>query len=249
MGWCSPGVAVTYTRFMTFDVALNPAEIARLPKRDLSDTTCVVFDVLRATSSMLTALANGADEIHPVTTLDEAFAMKKEIAGAKLAGERHGERPDGFDYGNSPLEFRNMHGAKLVWTTTNGTVALKACEHSERVLVGALLNITALREELQWVEPERVLLVCAGTFEEFALEDAYAAGILISEFPEAKLTDAARAALGTTKLYPKAIDALRAARNGQALVQKGREAEVEWCAKVSAYNVAAFMDGSIVRRI
>jgi 2-phosphosulfolactate phosphatase len=234
---------------MIIDVALNPAEIALLPKRDLSNTTCVVFDVLRATSSMLTALAHGAEEIHPVTTLEEAFALKKEVPGARLAGERQGEMPKGFDYGNSPLEFRNAHRAKLIWTTTNGTVALMTCEHAERVLVGALLNIAALHEELQWAEPERVLLVCAGTFEEFALEDAYAAGVLISEFPEAQLTDAARAALGTTKLFPKAIDALRAARNGQALKQKGRDAEVEWCAQVSAYNVAAFMDGPIVRRL
>jgi len=196
---------------------------------------------------MVTALANGAEEIHPVTTLEEAFALKKDLPGARLAGERQGERPHGFDYGNSPLEFRNARGAKLIWTTTNGTIALKACEHAERVLVGALLNITALHEEIQWAEPERILLVCAGTFESFALEDAYAAGVLISEFPEAELTDAARAALATSKLYPKSIDALRAARNGQALVRKGREAEVEWCAQVSAYNVGAFMDGSIVR--
>jgi 2-phosphosulfolactate phosphatase len=234
---------------MIIDVALNPAEIALLPKRDLSDTTCVVFDVLRATSSMITALANGAEEIHPVTTLDEAFELKKDILGARLAGERHGEMPKGFDYGNSPLEFRMAHRVKLIWTTTNGTVALKACEHADRVLVGALLNIPALHDEIQWSEPERVLLVCAGTFEDFALEDAYAAGVLISEFPEAQLTDSARAALGTTKLYSKAIDALRVARNGQALKEKGRQAEVEWCAQVSAYNVGAFMDGSIVRRI
>jgi 2-phosphosulfolactate phosphatase len=234
---------------MIIDVALSPAEIALLPKRELGDTTCVVFDVLRATSSMLTALANGAEEIHPVTTLEEAFALKKEVPGARLAGERHGERPDGFDYGNSPLEFRNARGAKLIWTTTNGTIALKACEHAERILVGALLNITALHEELQWAEPERVLLVCAGTFEEFALEDAYAAGVLIAEFPDAQLTDSARAALAITKLYSKPLDALRAARNGQALARKGKNAEVEWCARVSAFNVGGFMDGAVVRSI
>jgi len=231
------------------DVALNPAEIAQLPKRELGDTTCVVFDVLRATSSMVTALASGAEVIYPVTTLEEAFEMKKEIPGARLAGERHGERPQGFDYGNSPLEFRNARGSKLIWTTTNGTIALKACERAERVLVGALLNITALLEELQWAEPERVLMVCAGTFEEFALEDAYAAGVLISEFPKAHLTDSAHAALALTKLYSKPIEALRAARNGQALTRKGRDAEVEWCARVSAFNVAGLMDGAIVRSI
>jgi 2-phosphosulfolactate phosphatase len=234
---------------MLIDVVLNPAEIALLPKRDLSNTTCVVFDVLRATSSMITALANGAEEIHPVRTLEEATAMKEEIRGVRLAGERHGEMPEGFDFGNSPLEFRDVRGAKLIWTTTNGTIALKACEHADRVLVGALLNIGALAEELRWSTPERVLLVCAGTFDDFALEDAYAAGTLIAELSETELTDSARAALATTKLYPQPLDALRVARNGQVLAGKKRDAEVEWCARVSAYNLCGFMDGAIVRRL
>lgn len=234
---------------MIIDVALNPAEINLLPKRDLSQTTCVVFDVLRATSSMITALANGAEEIHPVRTLEEAFELKTEIPGALLAGERHGEMPEGFHYGNSPLEFREMRGTKIVWTTTNGTIALKACEHAERVLVGSLLNLGAIVDELRWDDPERVLLVCAGTFDDFALEDACAAGLLASEFPEAEFTDSARAAMAVNKLYPKPIDALRAARNGQVLLAKKREAEVIWCARLSEYTVAAFMDGAVVRKI
>ena len=232
---------------MKIDVALNPAEIAHLPKRNLANTTCVVFDVLRATSSMITALAHGASEIHPVCTVEEALVLHSSLPGAVLGGERKGERIEGFNVGNSPFEYRGMTGKTIITTTTNGTVALRAVEHAERVLVGAILNLDALLEELRWAEPEEVLLVCAGTFEEFALEDAWAAGRLIDAFPDADITDSARAALGITRLFPHAIDALRAARNGRALAAKGRGAEVEWCARVSEFNVVGQMESAVIR--
>jgi 2-phosphosulfolactate phosphatase len=96
---------------MIVDVALNPAEIALLPQRDLSATTCVVFDVLRATSSMVTALANGASAIHPVRTIEEALALRQRFPDALLGGERHGDPIPGFELGNSPLEYReNVKG-------------------------------------------------------------------------------------------------------------------------------------------
>ena len=168
---------------MHIDAVLTPAEIALLPQRDLSGVTCVVFDVLRATSSMLTGLAHGAREIHPVCTIEEALALREHMGDAALGGERHGDPIPGFDVGNSPLEYReSLRDRRIISTTTNGTVALRACGHADRVLVGALLNIGALVEELRAQAPARVLLVCAGTFETFALEDAYAAGLLTAGY-------------------------------------------------------------------
>lgn len=232
---------------MKIDVALNPAEIALLPARNLAQTTCVVFDVLRATSSMITALAEGAAEIHPVRTIEEAKELAKQHRHALLGGERHGDLIPGFDMGNSPFEYRNLAKAKIITTTTNGTVALRACEHADRVLVGAILNIGALKDELQWAEPKDLLLVCAGTFEEFALEDACAAGLLIAEFPEAELTDSARAALLIANGFPDPLNALRASRNGRTLIAKGRGEEVEWCAQLSRYTMVGLMDSAVVR--
>ncbi len=232
---------------MKIDAALDPAGIAQLAHRDLSATTCVVFDVLRATSSMLTAFAHGAAEVYPVRTLEEAFELRSGIPGALLGGERNGEKPAGFDFGNSPFDYREVRGAKIVWTTTNGTIALRSCEHAARVLIGALLNLDALAAQLRGAE--RVLLVCAGTHEELALEDVCAAGCLGAMFPGAELTDAARIALAVCRAFPEPLDALRQSRNGRALSAMGRDAEVEWCARRSAYNVGAFMDGSIIRPI
>ena len=141
---------------MKLDAALTPADISRLPERDLRGTTCVVFDVLRATSSMITALANGASEIFPVKTIDEARALRGQMPDALLGGERHGERIEGFDLGNNPFDYIPVAGKRIISTTTNGTIALRACERAGRVLLGALLNLAALREELTRSRPAEV---------------------------------------------------------------------------------------------
>lgn len=230
---------------MLLDAALNPADIALLPQRDLSGTTCVVFDILRATSSMVTALAHGAAEIWPVTTIEEARALKVRLPDAILAGERHGDRIEGFELGNNPLEYTALAGRRIITTTTNGTVALRSCERASRVLVGALLNLAALRDAI--AAESRVLLVCAGTFETFALEDAIAAGLLASLFPDAELTDAARACVATARSFATPLEGLLAARNGHALCAKGWRDQIEWCAQVSRFAAVGAMSDGLIR--
>ena len=234
---------------MKLDAALTPADISQLPGRDLSGTVCVVFDVLRATSSMITALANGAAEIFPVKTIEEARALREGMPDALLGGERHGERIEGFDLGNNPFEYASCAGKRIITTTTNGTVALRSCGHAGRVLVGALLNLGALRDELTRSRPAEVLLVCAGTFETFALEDAIAAGLLAAEFPGAELSDAAIAALATARRFATPLDGLLAARNGRALAARGWNDQIEWCAQVSRFDAIGAMNGGIIRSL
>jgi len=234
---------------MKIDAALTPADISRLPERDLGATTCVVFDVLRATSSMITALANGAAEIFPAKTVEEALSLRHRMPEALLGGERHGERIDGFDLGNNPFEYTALSGRRIISTTTNGTIALRACERAHRVLVGALLNLGALRDELEHSRPAEVLLVCAGTFETFALEDAIAAGLLASWFPDAELTDAARAAMATAQSFSSPLAGLLVARNGRALAARGWRDQIEWCAQVSRFSTIGAMSGGIIRSL
>jgi len=229
------------------EVVLNPAEIAQLPSRDLAAATCVVFDVLRATSSMITALAHGAIEICPVCSVDEAWRLKMQQPDAVLGGERHGDIIPGFDIGNSPSEYTGAQDRRIITTTTNGTVALRACAGAQCVLVGALLNLGAVAAVLRARSPQAVFLVCAGTFDTFALEDAYAAGRLIAELADASLSDAAHAAAAVAARYPDAIEILLRARNGQALVAAGRSADVEWCAQVSRYTVVGQMEAAVIR--
>jgi 2-phosphosulfolactate phosphatase len=118
----------------SLDVHLTPAEFARLRSRDLSQSVCVVFDILRATSTMVTALANGAAAILPVAEISDALAIRMERPEVLLAGEREGLRilssSSGgvdFDLGNSPREFtpERVQDKTIVMTTTNGTRALR----------------------------------------------------------------------------------------------------------------------------
>lgn len=231
---------------MNLDVALEPSEISQLAGRDLTGTTCVVFDVLRATSSMITGLATGVTGIRPVGTIAEALEAKKQWPDALLGGERYGEAIEGFDLGNSPFEYRECRGRRIITTTTNGTVALRACAAAQRVLVGAILNLDAISRALRAAAPESVLLICAGTFETLALEDVWAAGRLLADFEGANWSDAAHVARAAARMWEDPMAALSAARNGRALQEKGREAEVKYCAQISVCEVIGEMNEGVV---
>lgn len=234
---------------MIINAVLTPAEIDLLPQQDLSATVAVVFDVLRATSSILTGLAHGAEEIRPVVSIEEAQESRVQWPDAILGGERFGDRIEGFDLGNSPLEYRRPGLRQIVTTTTNGTVALRACAAAREVWVGALLNMQALEDRLRQVAPEQVTLVCAGTFRELALEDVLAAGMLAAAFPGATLTDAAQVAIA---LYLQHKDnlcaALELAKNGRVLHANGRGEDLAWCGQVSRFPIVGILRDGIIRK-
>jgi 2-phosphosulfolactate phosphatase len=233
---------------MKIDVILTPAEIESLPHRDGRRTVAVVFDVLRATSSMITALAHGAQAIHPVTTIEEARALARRQPGLLLGGERHGDRIEGFDLGNSPLEYREAAGREIVTTTTNGTVALRACAFAERVLAAALLNLDAVARAIARTSPEHLVIVCAGTFDTPALEDILAAGLLCRRLDGADFTDAAQVALAVEAVHGQdPVAALMATRNGRALLAKGREDEIRWCSRLSVFDVLGRLEHGVIR--
>jgi len=172
---------------MKLDAILTPAELPMLAKRDLRDTVCVVFDVLRATSTFVTALHNGAKAIVPVSEIAEAVAIRKKQPDALLAGERDGIRIRAvqtggidFDLGNSPREYtpEKVRGKTIVSTTTNGTRALRACVGAKTVLAASFLDLTATAQFVAKLQPGQVLFVCAGTRENAALEDVLAAGAM-----------------------------------------------------------------------
>ncbi len=169
---------------MSLEVLFTPAEFAALASRDLRETVCVVFDVLRATSTFATALHNGATAIIPVAEISEALEIKKSRPEVLLGGERDGVHisADGidFDLGNSPREYTRTKvlGKTIVSTTTNGTRALRACAGAEIVLAASFLNLGATAEFLRRKMFADILLVCAGTRENAALEDTLAAGAL-----------------------------------------------------------------------
>ncbi len=171
----------------SLEVLFAPAEYARLDQRDLRETVCVVFDVLRATSTMVTALGNGATALVPVAEIAEALALRERQPEVLLAGERDGLRIEGhltggvsFDLGNSPREFTaaRVRGRTIAMTTTNGTRALRACAPAAAVLLGSFLNLGTTAESIERQAPAHLLLVCSGTLDQAASEDVLGAGAL-----------------------------------------------------------------------
>jgi 2-phosphosulfolactate phosphatase len=229
------------------DVALCPSEIRRFETIDLSETTAVVFDVLRATSTMITGLEYGVERFFPVETVEAARAQKVKDPSLLLAGERGGLPLEGFDLGNSPAEFKEIHGKRVVLTTTNGTVALHRVRHAKRVYVGALLNLDSLAQVLDKEGSAGVLIVCAGTGEDFALEDAVAAGGLVDRLSHNSLSDAA---MLVQSIYREAstdlLSCLRQSRNGRSLAGLGKVRDIEECARLSVTGTVGVMQGDAV---
>jgi 2-phosphosulfolactate phosphatase len=234
----------------SIDVALCPSEIRRFENIDLSETTAVVFDVLRATSTMITGLEHGVERFVPVETVEAARALKIQDPSLLLAGERGGLPLEGFDLGNSPAEFKEIRGKSVVLTTTNGTVALHRVRRARRVYVGALLNLDALAQVLDSEGASGVLVVCSGTGEDFALEDALAAGGLVDRLSHNSLSDAA---VLVKSLYREAssdlLSYLRQSRNGRSLVGIGKAKDVEECARLSVSQTVGIMQGDAVQKL
>jgi len=231
-------------------VALCPSEIRRISETDLTETTAVVFDVLRATSSMITGLASGVQSIIPVGTLEEARALKAQDPGVLLAGERGGLPPKGFDLGNSPEEFQQAKGRTVVMTTTNGTVAIESVKSARQVLIGALLNIDSLANYLFTHHPENLLLICAGTGEEFSLEDAIATGALVARLSgDEGLSDAAMIVRSLSEQVGEDFyEWLRHTQNGTNLRKIGKDADIRWCAQFSVLDIVGQLEeGKIIR--
>lgn len=248
---------------MNVRALLSPAEIAALRERDLSRVTCVVFDVLRATSTMITALANGAEEIVPVGEIEEALREADERPDALLAGERDGlkigrDLTGGreFDLGNSPREFTpdRVRGRTIIMTTTNGTRAIRATRGAARTLVGSFLNLTATANRLAAEKVDDLLLVASGTGNEPALEDTLGVGALIVALEKhgKVLCDDAAGAARLTWLAAKenlALELSRAANARRLLGVPELAADVDVCLAHDAFSITAGCRGEGAVRV
>lgn len=214
--------------------------------------TAVVLDVVRASTTIVTALAHGARAVVPVATPDEAQARGRAwpAGPALVGGERGGTPPPGFDCGNSPAEYTadRVRERTVVFTTTNGTRALLALGAARRVAVGGFVNAAAV---VRWAaaEPGDVLLVCAGERGRFCLEDAVCAGLLAARLAagDPVLTDAARAARALWDRYAGDLEAMLAdAAWAQVLVRQGRGADLPLCVALDAYDVVPVVRGELL---
>lgn len=233
---------------MRIDVAFLPAEANQ---EELSDRICIVLDIFRATTSIVTAMANGCKEIIPVSNIEEANQAANQVNAALFAGERQSIKIAGFDFGNSPFEFspNKVRNQTIIMTTTNGTKAIKSTENAYATLIGSFINAAAVCQQARKYRKD-IVIVCAGTDQLFSLEDTLCAGLLVDilcEKGDLILTDAA---LGARVMYNGAkrsiVEVARKSRNGKRLCDLERVADIEYCLQLNVVNaVPLYKEGRI----
>ncbi len=248
---------------------LNVFELpTQFEPEELSGTTAVVIDVLRATTTILYALDAGAAEVIPCLEIDDALAAAAGYPRAQvvLGGERGGLRIEGFDLGNSPLEYDApaVAGKTVVMTTTNGTRAMTRCHAAEEVLLGAFVNAAALTSRL--MSRQRIALICAGSNDEVTRDDVLFAGLLVDRLQRGsrnayrlngQAIDARQCwidaippsmASGGEKIPPGLLaDQLRKSLAGQKLVAIGMEDDLYAAAQLDRFLLVPELDLATMR--
>ncbi len=229
----------------SIDVVFTPD---LLPFYDLTGKTVVVTDILRATTTITFAMANGATVFTPVLTPDDAFRLAADQPNTLIGGERGGMKVDGFDLGNSPREYTQavVSNRQIVLTTTNGTRTLQACRAAEQILVGSFLNLRAIVDQLAQVKGELVL-ACSGREGGFCTEDTAFAGACVAALEETQLTDAAETAKILYQTHRDDLSGmLRNCYHGRSLARIGLGEDLEFCAQVDIVDVVPYLiDGQI----
>ncbi len=203
----------------------------------------VVIDVLRACSTITTALANGARSVLPIADVGEAGRLVTHMDPATyvLGGERDALPIPDFPLGNSPREFTPevVQGRTVILHTTNGAPLFPAAASAELVVAGCLLNVAAVTQLLQDAGRDAVL-ICAGWKGRVSLEDTLCAGLLLHRVCGGALPDdASDAARVATALYDAEKGdlegALRRSEHGRRLIALGHDADVSYCAQIDLY--------------
>lgn len=220
----------------------------------IGDATVVVIDVVRATTTIIEALANGARAIFPTASTEEAVKLASSLGreDTLLCGERKGLKVEGFDLGNSPREFtaEAVKDKKLVMSTTNGTRALAVGQEGARILPCAFTNLSAVA--LAVSRDERLVVICAGREDRFSLDDALCTGQLIQRIMagegEHDLNDAAlaaRALAGSRKPTKRFLSTTAAGSN---LVAIGMGDDLDICTDVDRHDIVTEMNDQAITR-
>lgn len=248
-----------------FHPAGSPVLVHRAPGPELGavlgGSVAIVVDLLRASTTIVHALAAGARSVRPVVSVEKARALVAAQDGPQtplLAGEREGLAPTGFDFGNSPREFTTDAIARrpIVFTTTNGTRAIHAAGAAEWVLIGALVNLTATAEFAARLE-RPIHVICAGTGARPTEEDLLCAGAYVEalatlgvDHEGADAGEALRAWERATDTPDALLCALRASRGGRNLIDIRLDDDIADAARIDLLALVARFDrerGVIIR--
>lgn len=218
---------------------------------EIKHKTVIVIDVLRASSTIVTALAHGAVEVIPVETIGQA----RHLQGDHLvfAGERYGKKVVGFPFTNSPTEMTTapLNGNSLVLTTTNGTRAIQKSWKADSILISSFLNGIACAKMAMQLKRD-VTILCSGSRQKFAFEDGLCAGYLLSymvhQSPELLINDLGKALLAAYEYCKDQLpEILKTTATGRRLMTAGYEADILFCAQRDIYPfVPILKDESII---
>jgi 2-phosphosulfolactate phosphatase len=219
--------------------------------------TSVVIDVLRASSTIVTAFSNGAKEIVPVATVEFAVKVSGGMFGGQtlLGGERNTKKIEGFALGNSPLEYEEkiVNGKSIVFYTTNGTKALAKAKFSENLFVCSFLNLNAVARHLVSLN-NNVEIICAGRNNFFSLEDTVCAGKLAAEIismnKQVELNDSVSAALALNEKYgDDLLSMLKQSEHGKLLVENGFDEDLTYCAQLNVSEVIPYFANGVLKQL
>lgn len=222
----------------------------------LENKTVVVIDVLRAVTTICTALAHGARAIIPARDAGHAAQLWGKLRDEQvvLAGERNGFRIEGFAYGNSPLEFVSSEtkGRTIVLSTTNSTPVFHRLAQGDLIAGCAFVNLSAVANHLRKIENE-LLIVCSGKDGEFSLEDTLCGGMLVDRLSSGTgnscdLNDASYCAKSLYNGHKDNLkDAVRNSEHGRHLRAIGFEQDVEFAVRIDSIAVVPVLrDGKLV---
>ncbi len=238
---------------MRIDLSFTPHQADEVALRD---KTVVAIDVLRASTTIATALYNGAREIIPVTTVESAVKLSSKLAGdiVLLAGERGGRMIQGFSLGNSPAEYtpEKVKGKTIVFSSTNGSQVLVNGRYAREMVVCGFVNMALVVSFLR-ERPRDVILACAGTNGAFSLEDSVCAGMVIQSLARDEslavtLSDGALAAQTLYRSHGKNIlKLLGSTEHGKYLQEIGFEDDLKICATVDSIPALPQLDGNMIR--
>lgn len=227
------------------EVCLSPELIHQF---ELEGKLVVVADIFRATSCMVAGIGSGVQSIYPTEKVEECFELGRQ--GMITAGERGGQKVDGFEIGNSPFEYMQdkYKGARIAVTTTNGTQAIHRSIGAEEILIGAFINLTALINYLKTKESD-IIVHCAGWKGTVNIEDTLFAGAVIERMKGSAAADGDPAIMAKELYLTHKNDLVsfgKASSHAKRLERFGITKDLEYCMTQDLFDVVpVFRDGEI----
>ena len=241
---------------MKIDVCFDPFELDEL---ELRGKNIVVIDVLRSSTTIVVALNNGAREIIPVESIENAVKISGSLFGdvTLRGGERNGKMIQGFNLGNSPLEYTEatVKGKSIIFCTTNGSVAMYKSRFAQNLAIGSFVNISTVVEFIKEIQSD-FLVICAGranTVNNFSLEDTVCAGMIVHKLSTDKgikveLTDSSLASQALYKTYGKSLLKLtKNTEHGKYLVEIGFLEDIKAATAIDSYPVLPVLSGNVIK--